>query len=303
MMKNKLNILLYFAFTAAFSQQKNNDSSIIKKMIVGTIENNVYVGAKINDKCQMERTEPFYPVYKYMEGVAVVTDYIVCNNGNPNMFFEIYDGEKFKYVKDTDIKFPQDSGQDDPKIILSQRNAEERKFVRSNVDVMINFMKDFGEEEKAQEISAAMDDATDPFLRNKKYGVGLIRFYPVDNNYSTGAFFHVFNSSKKTIKYIWFTAAGENAVGDLVKTNGAIYKTFKGIGPIKTYEDATWTFDDAWLTNIVETLKISSIKIQYMDNTVKTLKYNDEMYIGQEAYDKLNAVRDQNDEFKKGSNK
>ncbi|WP_185288015.1 hypothetical protein [Chryseobacterium lactis] len=298
-MMKKLNILVYFAFTAAFSQQKKDDSLVIKKMIIGTIENNVSVGAKINEKCQMESIEPFTPIHKYLEGIAVVTDYILCNNGNPNMFFEIYDGEKFKYVKDKDIKFPENSDLENPKLILSKRSPEERKFVRSNVETMMDFVKDFGNEEKEQELSSAVKEASDPIFTAKKYELGIISYYPTDNISATGASFKILNLSKKTIKYIWFTVAGKNAVEDLVKSDGSFYKTLRGIGPVEPHAGGSWSFDYVWLTDIIQTLKISTIKIQYMDGTFKTIKYNEEMHIGEAAFDHFNSVFEQKEQFEK----
>lgn len=137
-----------------------------------------------------------------------------------------------------------------------------------------------------------------PFLATEKYGIGFISYYSSGNEYSTDATFKVFNSSKKKIKYIWFTIAGENPVGDLVKSNGIIYKTLKGVGPVESLEVSTWSFDNVWLTNMVETIKISTIKIQYMDLSFKTLKYNDNMYIGETAYSNMIGALNKIDNFK-----
>lgn len=129
-------------------------------------------------------------------------------------------------------------------------------------------------------------EAMQPFIKNEKYGLGIIKYAATDDYSSTGATFTIYNSSKKTIKYIWFTVAGENAVGDLVKTGGVYYKTLKGIGPTKSLDFGQWSFDYVWLTDIVEYLKLSTIKIQYMDGTFKTVKYSDNLYIGEAAYER-----------------
>jgi hypothetical protein len=133
-----------------------------------------------------------------------------------------------------------------------------------------------------------LKEALLPFIEIEKYGLGFIKFNATEDYSSTGASFSIFNPSKKTIKYIWFTVAGENAVGDLVKLpNGAYYKTLKGIGPVDNAQIGQWSYDYVWLTDIVEYLKVSTIKIQYMDGTFKTIKYNSKMYIGEEAYEKV----------------
>ncbi|WP_185246677.1 energy transducer TonB [Chryseobacterium bernardetii] len=125
-----------------------------------------------------------------------------------------------------------------------------------------------------------------PFIKNEKYGIGLIKYQATDDYSSTGASFTVYNSSKKTIKYIWFTVAGENAVGDLVGSGGKYYKTLKGIGPTKSQEFGQWSFDYVWYNDLVEYLKLSTIKIQYMDGTFKTVKYNNNLFIGEAAYER-----------------
>ncbi len=142
-----------------------------------------------------------------------------------------------------------------------------------------------------------LKDALEPFFKVKKYGIGIIRYYPTEHYSSTGASFSIFNPSKKTIKYIWFTVSGENAVGDLVKTSKGYYKTLKGIGPIEPNNIAQWSFDYVWLTDTVEYLNISTIKIQYMDGTFRTIKYNDNLYIGEAAYERsLLALNNKNKE-------
>ena len=139
-----------------------------------------------------------------------------------------------------------------------------------------------------------LKEAFTPFADVEKYGLGIIKYVATDGYSSTGASFKIYNPSKKTIKYIWFTVAGENPVGDLVKSGGVYYKTLRGIGPVKPYNTAEWDFDYVWFTDIIEYLKLSTIKIQYMDGTFKTIKYNTKLYIGEEAYERvLSAVSNQ----------
>jgi len=135
-------------------------------------------------------------------------------------------------------------------------------------------------------INEDIKDALKPFILTKKYGIGIVSYQATNDNYTTGANFSIFNPSSKTIKYIWFTVAGENPVGDLVKTKTGYYKTLKGIGPIEPNNIGEWSFDYVWLTDVVESMKITTIKIQYMDGSFKTIKYNDHIYIGYGAYEK-----------------
>ena len=45
----------------------------------------------------------------------------------------------------------------------------------------------------------------------------------------------------------------------------------KGVGPIKPEENGTYEYKYVWFTDLVETAKILSIKIQYMDGSFKTV--------------------------------
>jgi hypothetical protein len=140
---------------------------------------------------------------------------------------------------------------------------------------------------EANVIDKEVQEAIQPFIGVEKYGLGIINYNATADYSSTGATFKIINPSKKTIKYIWFTVGGENPVGDLVKTNVGYYKTLKGIGPVARLEVSGWSFDYVWLTDVVETLKLTTIKIQYMDGTFRTIKYNKNMYIGETAYSNL----------------
>jgi hypothetical protein len=95
----------------------------------------------------------------------------------------------------------------------------------------------------------------------------------------TGYDFALINTGKKTIKYIWITVKGINPVNDVVSS-----KTLKCIGPLEPNHEGSYSFDYVWYTDVVETCKISLIKIQYMDGSIKqlanaeSLKLSDSLY-------------------------
>ncbi|WP_407483481.1 energy transducer TonB [Elizabethkingia anophelis] len=124
-----------------------------------------------------------------------------------------------------------------------------------------------------------LDNELKPFDDTAKYGLGILKYDTTGDKYSTGATIRIYNPLKKTIKYVWFTIAGVNPVGDLVNSNGGFYKTVKGIGPIEYQKTGEWSFDYVWLTDVVVMIKIQSIRVQYMDNTVRVIKYNPNMYV------------------------
>lgn len=83
----------------------------------------------------------------------------------------------------------------------------------------------------------------------------------------TGMRFSFHNPTKKTIKYVNVSFVGYNAVDDRV--GRAISK--RCIGPIEPDETASYDFEYAWFTDVVEYAKMTSLSVQYMDGTTKTV--------------------------------
>lgn len=296
----KLFILFFIAPILSFSQQSEIDTVLLSKMIIANVNTDFPVGKKINADCTLGDTQFYRSIHSEAPKLAQVTDYILCNNGTPNMFFEIYDGNDFLYVKDKDLQFTRDTDVDNIKVTLSRRTPEEKSFVRSNVQGLVDYAEEYFIEKKEEELSAEKSEALKPFFETEKYGLGFVKYNATSGYSSTGASFKIFNPSKKTIKYIWFTVAGENAVEDLVKLPGGnYYTTLKGIGPIESYGFGSWEFEHVWFTDIIEYLRISTVKIQYMDGSVRTVKYNENMYIGEKALERVNEVSDREEKLEK----
>lgn len=299
-MLKKIFFLSFIAPVLSFSQQSEIDTVLLSKMIVANVNTDFSVGKKINADCTLGDTKIYKSTHSEAPKLTQVTDYILCNNGTPNMFFEIYDGNDFLYVKDKDLQFTKDTDVDNIKVTLSRRTPQEKSFVRSNVRGLVKYTEEYFLEQKEEALSAEKREALNPFFDTEKYGLGFVKYNATSGYSSTGASFKIFNPSKKTIKYIWFTVAGENAVEDLVKLPGGnYYTTLKGIGPIESYGFGSWEFEHVWFTDIIEYLRISTIKIQYMDGSVRTVKYNANMYIGEEALDRVNEISDREEKLEK----
>lgn len=98
----------------------------------------------------------------------------------------------------------------------------------------------------------------------------------------------VYNPTQKTIKYLWFTFIGYNPVGDkVVDRKRGLNITMKGVGPIKPDESGTYKYTYVWFTDLVETVKIISIKVQYMDGTFKTITNPKEITLPNKLYEML----------------
>jgi hypothetical protein len=129
-------------------------------------------------------------------------------------------------------------------------------------------------------------------IRQKKFGeyikkcelkgIGVFSFGAVDaSEYTegTGVEMTFYNPTKKIVKYVHATVVGYNAVNDPVIESGKNSHTLKCIGPINPGEDGTYNFEYVWFTDIVETAKLTSIKVQYMDGTEKIISKPSEVII------------------------
>jgi hypothetical protein len=73
------------------------------------------------------------------------------------------------------------------------------------------------------------------------------------------------NVGKKRIKYATFLLKPYNSVDDPVEYE----KSFKGIGFIEPNSEGVWDFDNAWYSDVIETLKLKNITLVYEDGTSK----------------------------------
>ncbi len=98
----------------------------------------------------------------------------------------------------------------------------------------------------------------------------------------TGIRFTFHNPTNKTIKYVNIGFVGYNAVDDRV---GKVMSK-KCIGPIDPDETASYDFEYAWFTDIVEYAKITSLSVQYKYGTTKIVSnpssgiWSDEVHNG-----------------------
>lgn len=87
----------------------------------------------------------------------------------------------------------------------------------------------------------------------------------------TGYKISIVNTSKKKVKYLWFNVVAYNSVEDIVVSNGKSIISLKAVGPINSFETAEYNFEYVWFSDLPQSVKIKSIKIQYFDGTFKTI--------------------------------
>jgi len=125
-----------------------------------------------------------------------------------------------------------------------------------------------------------------------KYGVALLKasiFDVSEHTEGTGFEATVYNPTKKTIKYVSFTVVGLNAVGDAVTAGirGGSAPLLRGIGPIGPGESGSYSKDYMWMTDVVQSFRIRSIKLEYMDGSSKVVSDMKKIRLSTQDYEAM----------------
>lgn len=233
-------LLLIFSIYPIFGQNNSEE-------IWGGINQNCSAG-KINSYCLLENE-----IKLFERQLLLVTDYTKCDSGY-EAFFEIYFKGNPYLVKSENITFI-----DKESTIEKLQNLD--SISKSNI-------KAKAEKSSMDWYNLEMEKAKKLFDKCKINGIAITDYRLFDESeYTNGTGYRIsfFNTAKKTIKYVWLTLSGYNPVKDLVSS-----KTVQCVGPIEPDANGEYSFNYVWKTDLVETVKLTNIKIQYMDGTFKT---------------------------------
>lgn len=274
-----LFILLPYIF---YSQNLANDSlSVVTgfnkdELIYKKISNYLCVGNQLNH-APKDETNLFFVTNiidckdeKFIEGYYFgEKSYLKVEKSNPKTF----------YVKKDDNKYSLEDIYSKLQNLTPERKEAIDNYAKYNSTVQLNDLK---------------DKLYDYIMSFQKYPIAFVHGYPTKDYSMTGAEFKIMNFSSKTIKYITFNFYGKNAVNDKVLYRKGVYNiSRKGIGPVEKFATGFWSFDSVWLTDIVQTLELSSVNIQYMDGTAKLVKITDAMWISDDMLYEFNQLSEQ----------
>lgn len=155
-------------------------------------------------------------------------------------------------------------------LILDNKNSTARNDALT--DAQVQLLR--GEFESDSHIlwTSLAEDALKAIARTKSHGIAVLnRHVYEESDYTNGTGFRVkvLNTSQKTIKYVAFSIVGYNAVGDPVRDRlkRSTGQTMRGIGPIKPNESASYSFEYIWHTDVVEYVRLTKLKVDYMNGT------------------------------------
>lgn len=104
-------------------------------------------------------------------------------------------------------------------------------------------------------------------LNSLKTGLAIHEFgFSSEYNVSVDFYIKIINYSKKVIKYVWITVNAYNRVDDFIGS-----KTVQLVGPFENGASGKATFENMFYNRVFDYGKITKIKIQYKDGSIKEL--------------------------------
>jgi hypothetical protein len=251
-----ISTIIFFISLSFYSQNKISNDTLVA---LGRMNFDGYGG---------ESLDKYNCSTKYLQEIkeneiVVITGIKECiseRDSENSKFYEIKYNDKYLYLE-IDYLFCEK----DFYSIISNLSEKEKNEFRV-------FSSKLADAQRLQKIQKAIDF----FNNSAKQGI-IVKSWKIydESEYSEGTSVELnyINPTKKTIKYIWTTFVGYNAVDDPIIDNLKRVKniTVKSIGPIAPDESGSYVFEYMWHTDTVSTAKITNIKVQYMDGTFKII--------------------------------
>jgi hypothetical protein len=188
------------------------------------------------------------------------------------LYYKVCYGSELYLIEEDDVvsQYPNDI-----EIIKELSNIDAEKLMsRSQIYAQNIQTREIERKQKLDDSIATKAEAILKSFSNKPIAICSYGIED-ESEYTDGTKFEisVYNPTKKTIKYLWVTFIGINAVGDKVSDNltGKTNITLKGVGPMESGQNSRLQLNYAWHTDLVDDVKIVSVKVQYMDNTIKII--------------------------------
>lgn len=211
--------------------------------------------------------------------IVVVSGTNLCKSSyRPEYYFEIFYKNKPYFIKKNSLKFSDSI----------DYFAEISSFTKEQTTTFRRKAKFTAAVAHSQTLNEALT-----FLKScKTKGLAILEWHIYDESeYTEGTSFQIeyYNPTNKTIKYITTTLVGYNPVGDKVYNIRKQSYTcqVKSVGPIEPESSGSYSFDYVWFTDMVETAKIISITVQYMDGTIQAINNAEAIRFNKNLYNYL----------------
>lgn len=268
-------IIVLCCVFASKAQQSISDTTIVMGMIDNGLEG-AYLGTSTISYCELslDRKVSNYSIvfvigYKHCDDTSVLKK-------DQDYFEVVYKGKIYMCPKGV-IRFIKEN--DYMSEIKKFTPEQYERFRAHSIDIANEYHK-----LKINQIYGEMDGCKTKGLSLMKYNVFDVSEYTD----GTGIDFEVYNPTNKIIKYLWFSVVGYNAVDDIVRKGTLSTIKLKAVGPIKPKESATYSYDYVWFSDLVESAKVSSITVMYMDGTSKIINPVKNIMLAKIQYKYLN---------------
>lgn len=261
-------------FLSGYGQEKKSIDILDTTMLVGVVTEDCFIGKEISS------SSCFVGMEKYIKKgtpiiIGGVTSCSYSQYSTPRDFYEIYYNNQKYFIERESLATHDLAFSKIKEMSVTSSDAFRKSAIRI---AGLLYEKD------SRQLTKFLNST-------KSKGVAILnwQFYD-ESEYTSGTSvkISVYNPTQKTIKYIWFTFGGYNAVGDKIvdrKRGGNI--TMQGIGPIKPGENGSYKYDYVWFTDLVQTAKVLSLKVQYMDGTIVTVSNPKEIILPKNLYELL----------------
>ena len=220
------------------------------KTVFGSANKIDLIGVSLDDSCSTNN-----PKILPKTSLVIIIGMKICESkySQSRAFYKIYWRGDIYYIDKNSLTL----NSTDEKKTISYSESDWRQAESDGISISLYLRK------------AELNELANVINATASEGLAILDWSVIDEGkYGAGVKVQTFNSTKKDIKYIWFTFQGYNPVGDPV---GASVK-LKAVGPIKSDSSAEYIFEYIWNSNIVENAKFQKIIVQYMDGTQKTIK-------------------------------
>jgi len=249
-----------------FAQEKITDTT----MVVGVLNDDTFLGNSVALYCS-----PGIDQYVSKGTAVIISGVQSCSSyGSIKTIYEVLYKNKTYYIEN-DKLYTKEAYYTQ---ILAM-SAEQQEAFRASAK---KYSEAIASTQKTKLLKFL--DATAP------KGLAILKwsFYD-ESEYTSGTSVkvEVYNPTKKTIKYLHFTFVGFNAVNDKIvdRRKGTSTIQTRAIGPIAPGETGSYNWEYVWFTDLVETARITSVKVQYMDGTTKVIAAPKEIILSGDLYD------------------
>jgi hypothetical protein len=279
-----LSSILIFMFLASpvliFAQTSGNIAPKNTSLIAGFVNEDCFVGKSVSSYCSRGTDKSLSK-----NTLVFVSGVITCTGtySSDRQFYEIVYNRNTYYIEREKLDFVEDMNREPGTANvydrISSMTEEQSELLRTNAKELSEMF-----------YKASMKKALKFLDSCKTKGLAILNWSYYDESEhtdGTSASIEVYNPTTKTIKYIWITFVGFNPVGDKVvdrrrKTSNI---TVKGVGPIRPNDGGKYKYEYVWFTDLVETAKITTIKVQYMDGSIKTISNPKGIMLDKKFYD------------------